>query len=33
MPDGHSPAGWDEWGRPWAFMNVARRELPEGEDI
>ncbi len=32
MREGHSPAGWDAWGCPWAFMNVARRELPEGED-
>ncbi len=32
MREGHSPAGWDAWGRPWAFMNVTRRELPEGEN-
>ncbi len=31
MREGHSPAGWDAWGRPWAFMNIARRLL-EGED-
>ncbi len=28
MREGHSPAGRDTWGRPWAFMNVAQRELP-----
>ncbi len=31
MREGHSPAGWDAWGRPWAFMNITRRQL-EGED-
>ena len=31
MREGHSPAGWDAWGRPWAFMNIAKRLL-EGED-
>ncbi len=31
MREGHSPAGWDVWGRPWAFMNIAKRQL-EGED-
>ncbi len=31
MRKGHSPAGWDAWGRPWAFMNIAKRQL-EGED-
>ncbi len=31
MREGHSPAGWDAWGRPWAFMNIAKRQL-EGED-
>ncbi len=33
MREGHSPAGWDAWGCPWAFMNVAQRELPEGENV
>ncbi len=23
MREGHRPAGWDAWGRPWAFMNSA----------
>ncbi len=32
MREGHSPAGWDASGRPWAFMNIAKRQL-EGEDI
>ncbi len=31
MREGHSPVGWDAWGRPWAFMNIAKRQL-EGED-
>ncbi len=31
MREGHSPAGWDAWGRPWAFMNIAKQQL-EGED-
>ncbi len=26
-----NPAGWDAWGHPWAFMNMAKRLL-EGED-
>ncbi len=30
MREGHSPAGWDAWGRPWDFMNIAKRQL-EGE--
>ncbi len=33
MHEGHSPAGWDAWGHPWAFMNVAQRQLPEGENV
>ncbi len=33
MRKGHSPAGWDARGCPWAFMNVAQRELPEGENV
>ena len=32
MREGHSPAGWDVWGRPWAFMNICRRLL-EGENV
>ena len=32
MRKGHSPAGWDAWGRPWAFMNVTRQEMPEGDN-
>ena len=24
MQEGHSPAGWDAWGRPWAFMNITK---------
>ncbi len=32
MRAGHSPAGWDAWGRPWAFMNIAKR-LIEGEEL
>ncbi len=31
MREGHSPAGWDAWGRPWAFMNMAKKLL-EGEN-
>ncbi len=31
MHEGHSPAGWDVWGRPWAFMNIAKCQL-ERED-
>ncbi len=31
MHEGHSPVGWDAWGRPWAFMNIAKCRL-EGED-
>ncbi len=31
MREGHNPAGWDAWGHPWAFMNIAKRQL-EGED-
>ncbi len=31
MREGHSPAGWDAGGRPWAFMNIAKRQL-DGED-
>ncbi len=27
MHEGHRPAGWDAWGRPWAFMNIAKRRL------
>ncbi len=31
MHEGHSAAGWDAWGRPWGFINIAKRQL-EGED-
>ncbi len=31
MREGHSPAGWDAWGRSWAFMNIARRLLKGGD--
>ncbi len=29
---GHRPIGWDAWGRPWAFMNIAVEDLPEDMD-
>ncbi len=29
MRTGHSLVGWDEWGRPYVFMNIAMSDLPE----
>ncbi len=32
MWPGHEPVAWDEWGRPWAFMNIGMNDLPDEED-
>ncbi len=28
----HEPVAWDEWGRPWAFINIGMNDLPNKED-
>ncbi len=28
MRVGRRPEGWDDWGHPWALMDIAEKDLP-----
>ncbi len=27
------PAGWDEWGRPWALIDITKRDIPMDREV
>ena len=33
MRSDRRPAGWDEWGRPWALMDIAKRDIPTNQEV
>ncbi len=33
MRSDRQPVGWDEWGRPWALMDIAKRDIPTNQEV
>ncbi len=33
MRPGRRPKGWDEWGHPWALMDIAKKDIPANQEV